>query len=691
MTGSVADSGSIPAAVQQEAWQLKTDLSEHNHRYYVLDDPSIPDVEYDRLMRRLVELEQQYPALCAEDSPTQRVGAPPLDAFTSVVHEIPMLSLDNAFSDDEMINFERRIVERLNYREKLEYVAEPKLDGVAVSLLYLQGVLVRGATRGDGRNGEDITQNVRTIASIPLRLRSNRIPDLLEVRGEIYLPKAGFEKLNQQARAEGKKTFVNPRNAAAGSLRQLDSRITATRPLQMAAYSLGRAESWPTGIVEPSTHFDMLQQLKDWGFLVSDKVARVEGVEGCLEYYRQLSGLRDELDYDIDGIVYKVNDLSLQQRLGFVARAPRWAIARKFPAQEVMTKLLDVEFQVGRTGAITPVARLEPVFVGGVTISNATLHNQDEIERLGLKIGDTVVVRRAGDVIPQVANVVTERRPEDTRDIVFPCTCPVCQSPLEKGEGEAVLRCSGGLICAAQRKEAIKHFVSRKAMDVDGVGDKLIEQLVDQQLLNSVDDLYRLELDQLAGMERMAEKSAQNVLDALQASKTTTLPRFLYALGIREVGEATARALAEHFGSLENIRQASQEQLQEVADVGPVVAHFVEEFFQQPHNLAVIDSLQAAGIHWPDIEPADDHLLPLIGQTWVLTGTLESMSRTEGKEKLQQLGAKVAGSVSAKTYSVVAGPGAGSKLAKAESLKLPVLDEAEFLQLLKQYGLHQDG
>ena len=681
------DGSAIPVVEHNEASQLKSELTEHNHRYYVLDDPSIPDVEYDRMLRRLQELEKQYPELQTPDSPTQRVGAPPLDAFNPVEHELPMLSLDNAFSEEEMQDFERRLLDRLNRAESLQFVAEPKLDGVAVSLLYRDGVLERGATRGDGRTGEDITQNVRTIASIPLKLRTEQPPELLEVRGEIYIPKQGFEKLNDKARAAGEKTFVNPRNAAAGSLRQLDSRITASRPLEMAAYSLGLAQGWPENNPEPDTHYETLQQLKAWGFLVSDKVELVTGVEGCLTYYQQLSELRDGLPYDIDGIVYKVNELALQQRLGFVARAPRWAIARKFPAQEEMTRLLDVEFQVGRTGAVTPVARLEPVFVGGVTVSNATLHNQDEIERLGLMVGDTVVVRRAGDVIPQVASVILEKRPADARKVVFPTACPVCESPLEKAEDEAVLRCSGGLICAAQRKEAIKHFVSRKAMDVDGLGDKLIDQLVDRQVIDSVDELYSLQLEQLAGMERMAEKSAQNVLDALEASKQTTLPRFLYALGIREVGETTARSLAQHFGSLESLRQASEEQLQEVDDVGPVVAHFVAEFFQQPHNLQVIERLQAAGVHWSDIEPADESEQPLAGQTWVLTGSLESMSRTEGKEKLQQLGAKVAGSVSAKTASVVAGPGAGSKLKKAESLEIPVLDETAFIDLLQQHGL----
>ena len=670
-------------ALQEEAAALRQQLHDHNYRYYALDDPSIPDAEYDRLLRRLQQLELQYPSLKTPDSPTQRVGAPPLSAFESVTHEVPMLSPDNAFSDKELEDFNRRVMERLKRDEPVSYVCEPKLDGVAVSLLYRDGVLVRGATRGDGTTGENITENVRTIKSIPLRLQMQNPPSSLEVRGEIYMPKAGFEKLNTEARAAGQKLFVNPRNAAAGSLRQLDSSITASRQLEMAVYSLGLTE----GLDLPPTHMETLGCLREWGFLVNPNIELHHDLQGCLAYYEKMVEIRPQLPCDIDGIVYKVNDFSLQRRLGFVARAPRWAIARKFPAQEEMTRLLDVEFQVGRTGAVTPVARLEPVFVGGVTVSNATLHNQDEVARLGLKIGDSVIIRRAGDVIPQVVKVVEERRPADAREITFPDHCPVCGSPVERVANEAVARCSGGLICAAQRKQAIKHFASRKAMDIDGLGDKLVEQLVDQGLVHSVADIYRLSREQLAALDRMADKSAANLIDALEASKQITLPRFIYALGIREVGEATARSLAQHFGNLDELQSASPETLQEVPDVGPVVAHFVWEFFQQAENLDVIGSLKDVGVHWPDPSPADTSEQPLAGQTWVLTGTLETMGRAEAKEKLQQLGAKVSGSVSARSACVVAGPGAGSKLAKARELDIPVVDEAALLELFRNHQL----
>jgi len=670
-------------ALREEAADLRQQLQEHNYRYYVLDDPSIPDAEYDRLLRRLQQLETDYPDLKTPDSPTQRVGAAPLFEFETVSHEMPMLSLDNAFSDEELTDFNRRVMERLRRDEPVSYVCEPKLDGIAVSLLYRDGVLVRGATRGDGTTGENITDNVRTVRSIPLRLQMSDPPSSLEVRGEIYMPKAGFEKLNDEAREAGQKLFVNPRNAAAGSLRQLDSRITASRSLEMAVYGLGLVE----GLTLPPTHMEVLQTLRGWGFLVNPYVELAETLDDCLAYYEKMAAIRAELSCDIDGIVYKVNDLGLQRRLGFVARAPRWAIARKFPAQEEMTRLLDVEFQVGRTGAVTPVARLEPVFVGGVTVSNATLHNRDEVERLGLKIGDSVIIRRAGDVIPQVVKVVEERRPDNAREIVFPDHCPVCGSPVERVSGEAVARCSGGLICAAQRKQAIKHFASRKAMDIDGLGDKLVEQLVDRDLVHSVADLYRLTGEQLAGLERMAEKSAANLLAALEDSRETTLPRFLYALGIREVGEATARGLAQYFGSLEALSQADTEALQEVPDVGPVVAHFVWEFFQQRENLEVVEELRALGVTWPEETSPDESSQPLAGETWVLTGSLESMGRAEAKEKLQQLGARVAGSVSAKSSCVVAGPGAGSKLSKAQKLDVPVIDEDELLALFRRHQL----
>lgn len=673
----------VDRVAQEEAATLRQQLNDYNHLYYVLDDPSIPDAEYDRLMRKLQHLESEYPTLKTADSPTQRVGGEPLKAFSSVVHEVPMLSLDNAFSDEELLAFHRRTTERIKLSGPLAYVCEPKLDGVAVSLLYEDGVLTRGATRGDGSTGEDITENVRTINSIPLKLQTNEPPNLLEVRGEIYLPTAGFEKLNQEARTVGGKLFVNPRNAAAGSLRQLDSKVTASRSLEMAAYSLGRIE----GLQPPKTHFNTLTLLKSWGFLINPHVEVAEDINDCLNYYQKLLGLRDQLPCDIDGIVYKVDDISLQQRLGFVARAPRWAIARKFPAQEEMTQLLDVEFQVGRTGAVTPVAKLEPIFVGGVTVSNATLHNQDEIARLGVKVGDTVIIRRAGDVIPKIVKVVLEKRSATAEEIVFPRHCPVCGSLVERIEQEAVTRCSGGLVCSAQRKQTIKHYASRKAMDIEGLGDKLVEQLVDQNLVTAVDDLYGLELEQLANLDRMGKKSAENLLLALEASKTTTLPRFLYALGIREVGEATARSLARHFGHMMALQQASQDALLEVSDVGPVVAHFVCDFFSQPENMAVVSKLSDAGVHWPDMVLDENQLLPLSGQTWVLTGGMEVMGRSEVKEKLQQLGAKVAGSVSAKTDCVVAGAGAGSKLTKAEELGVLVLDEAALLELLRENNL----
>ncbi len=663
--------------------RLASELHHHNYRYYALDDPEITDREYDERLRRLQDLETRYPHLKSPDSPTQRVGVAPLSAFAEAEHLQPMLSLENAFSDEEVADFERRARDWLRRDEPLAFVCEPKLDGVAVSLLYRDGVLARGATRGDGRKGEDITANVRTIDSVPLRLRGEGVPPVLEVRAEIYMPRAGFEALNASAREAGDKTFVNPRNAAAGSLRQLDSRITASRPLAIFAYGGGYSEGWR----QPEQHWQVLGQLRDWGLPVNPLIELARDLDGCFAYYRRLAGLRDSLDYDIDGIVYKVNDLELQRRLGFVARAPRWAVARKFPAQEMATTLLDVEFQVGRTGAVTPVARLEPVFVGGVTVSNATLHNRDEIERLDLRIGDRVVVRRAGDVIPQIVRVVEGERPPHARPITFPDHCPVCNSPVEAAEGEAVLRCSGGLVCAAQRKQALIHFASRKAMDIDGLGEKLVEQLVDRGLVQSVADLYRLDRDTLAGLERMAEKSADNLVQAIAASRDTTLARFLHALGIREVGEATAQALAAHFGDLDHLAAASLEALREVGDVGPVVARFVREFFDNPDNIAVVNALRDAGIHWPDPTPAGEGGQPLAGQVWVLTGSLEAMGRAEAKEKLQQLGARVTGSVSAKTDCVVAGPGAGSKLKRAQELNIPVLDEQGLLALFRDEGL----
>ena len=677
----------IPDDVLREYEHLKDALNQHNHRYYVLDDPSVPDSEYDRQMRALQAIEAQYPELLSDDSPSQRVGGKALESFTQVRHTVAMLSLENAFSDVELEDFDRRVKDRLNYAAlknptEIEFACEPKLDGVAVSLLYENGQLVRGATRGDGSVGEDITANVRTIKSIPLKLRGDNIPSLLEVRGEIYLPRPGFDALNAKAIAAGEKTFVNPRNAAAGSLRQLDSKITASRPLEMCAYSVGQFEAEVT----PDSHTHMLETLGGWGFKINEHVVAVTGIAACEDYYSAMAERRDQLTYDIDGIVYKVNNLALQQRLGFVAKAPRWAIARKFPAQEEMTKLLDVEFQVGRTGAITPVARLAPVFVGGVTVSNATLHNGDEIKRLGVCIGDTVIIRRAGDVIPQIVKVILEKRPEDAQVIVFPERCPVCQSSVKRAEGEAVARCTGGLFCGAQIKEAIKHFASRKAMDIDGLGDKLVELLVDAGSIYSVADLFELKVDQLLGLERMADKSATNLTAAITASKETTLAKFLYSLGIREVGEATAQTLANNFGSLEAVIEADAEQLLDVDDIGPVVAKHIVNFFSNPDNLSIIQALRESGVNWADIDQNAQASQPLKGQTWVLTGGMEIMSRAEAKDRLQALGAKVAGSVSAKTSQVVAGPGAGSKLTKAQSLDIPVLDEAGFLEYLNTLG-----
>lgn len=673
----------MSSSVQAQIEKLRNELREHNYRYYVLDDPSVPDAEYDRLFHQLKKLEQEHPNLITSDSPTQRVGDKPLSVFTQVQHRIPMLSLDNVFSEEELIAFDQRIRERLKREAEIEYVCEPKLDGLAVSLMYENGVLIQAATRGDGQTGEDITQNIRTIDSIPLKLRGSDYPQILEVRGEVFMPKKGFENLNKAAAERGEKTFANPRNAAAGSLRQLDSRVTAKRPLDMYCYSVGYVEG---GELAP-THYENLQLLKQWGLKVNGEIQLAVSAKELQRYHDKILQKRDQLKYEIDGLVYKVNDLQLQQQLGFVSRAPRWATAHKFPAQEELTKLIGVEFQVGRTGAITPVARLEPVFVGGVTVSNATLHNMDEVQRMDVRVGDTVVVHRAGDVIPKVVKVVLERRPENTQPVTMLQACPVCQSAIVKPEGEAVARCSGGLFCQAQVKEAIKHFASRKAMDIDGLGDKLVEQMVDQGLINHVSDLYKLKAEQIASMERMGEKSAQNLIEALQQSKNTTLPRFLFALGIREVGEATALNLANYFGSIEKIQQADAEALQDVPDVGPIVANHIATFFQQSHNLEIIEALINAGVNWPDIEVVDKADLPLDGKTYVLTGTLSKMGRDDAKQYLQQLGAKVSGSVSKKSDAVVAGEKAGSKLAKAESLGILVLNEEAFIDMLNEYGI----
>ena len=664
---------------------LREKINDYNYQYYVLDDPSVPDSEYDRQMQALQALEAEHPELITPDSPSQKVGGEPLGAFEQVTHEVPMLSLDNAFEEADLKAFEKRLLDRLKADNKLAFSCEPKLDGLAVSILYENGVLVRAATRGDGQVGENITANVRTIANVPLKLRGADLPERIEVRGEVFMPRDGFEKLNENQRNAGLKVFANPRNAAAGSLRQLDSRITAKRPLMFYAYSLGVVA--PDDFTLPDSHHERLRQLAEWGIPLCPDIGITEGSSGCLAYYEQILSRRDGLAYDIDGVVFKVDAIALQQQLGFVARAPRWAIAQKFPAQEEMTRLLDVEFQVGRTGAITPVARLEPVFVGGVTVSNATLHNQDEVERLGVCIGDTVIIRRAGDVIPQVVSVVADKRPDDARKIQFPAQCPVCDSQVEKLADEAVARCTGGLICPAQRKQALKHFASRKALDIDGLGDKLIEQLVDAGLLKTPVDIFNLTFPALIQLERMGDKSAANLLQAIHNAKQTTLPKFLYALGIREVGETTAANLALHFQTLEAIQNASLDDLQAVQDVGVVVAEHVFNFFNESHNTEVLEGLLSAGLNWPEIEAPDEADLVLDGKTCVVTGTLSQMSRNDVKALLQQAGAKVAGSVSAKTDFLVAGEKAGSKLAKAQELGVEVWDEERLMAFLTDNGL----
>lgn len=663
-------------SLQQQIDTLRQDLRRYEYEYHVLDNPTIPDAEYDRLFHQLKALEAAHPELITADSPTQRVGAKPLSGFAQIRHEIPMLSLDNAFSDEEFYAFVKRIEDRLiRLPEPLTFCCEPKLDGLAVSILYVNGILTQAATRGDGATGEDITANIRTIRNIPLQLLMDNPPARLEVRGEVFMPHAGFERLNQQALEKGEKTFANPRNAAAGSLRQLDPKITSKRPLVLNAYGIGIAE----GVDLPNTHYDRLQWLKSIGIPVNPEIRLCNGTDEVLDFYRDIQNKRSSLGYDIDGTVLKINDIALQEKLGFISKAPRWAIAYKFPAQEELTRLNDVEFQVGRTGAITPVAKLEPVFVAGVTVSNATLHNGDEIERLDIAIGDTVVIRRAGDVIPQIIGVLHDRRPADARPIIFPKTCPVCDSAIVRIEGEAVARCTGGLFCAAQRKEALKHFVSRKAMDIDGVGGKLIEQLVDRELVHTPADLFKLDLTTLTRLERMGAKSAENALASLEKAKNTTLARFIFALGIREVGEATALNLANHFKTLEALQNADLEALQQVPDVGEVVANRILAFWHEPHNVAVVNDLIAQGVHWETVETKEVTENRFKGKTVVLTGTLTQMGRNEAKALLQDMGAKVSGSVSAKTDFVIAGDAAGSKLTKAQELGVTVLTEEEFL------------
>lgn len=665
-------------------------LEQYNHEYYVLDQPTVPDAEYDRVFRELQTLELESPHLCRPYSPTQKVGSTPLSQFDTVQHKRAMLSLDNAMNKEEFLAFYARVQERLGDVDNVELACEPKLDGAAVSLVYKNGVLVQAATRGDGQQGEDITQNIRTIRNVPLRLKTDgNVPSYLEVRGEVYMPIEGFQRYNDQAKKNGQKVFANPRNAAAGSLRQLDPRISAQRPLDFCAYGLGVVSD---DVALAPTHSEQLEQVKSWGLKINEHLHVAANGEQACDYFSMLADIRHTLGYDIDGVVFKVNSLRLQQTLGFVARAPRWAVAYKFPALEELTTLESVDFQVGRTGAITPVARLAPVHVAGVVVSNATLHNADEIARLGVRIGDTVIIRRAGDVIPQVVSVVLDKRPEHAQIIEMPKVCPVCDSPVEKIPDEAVLRCTGGLVCKAQRKQALKHFASRKALDIEGLGDKLIDQLVDADALSSVADIFRLSKEALSKLERMGEKSSANVIGAIEASKGTTLGRFLYALGIREVGVVTAQNLSQHFGFLERIIKASEDDLLAVDDVGGVVAKHIQQFFGNEDNQAVVNALQDAGVTWPESEPAKQKDAPLADKVMVITGTLSQLSRDQAKANLSGLGAKVTGSVSAKTDVLVAGEKAGSKLAKAQSLGIDIWDEQALLAILDKHGaLLHDG
>jgi len=658
---------------------LRDELNRHAHAYYVLDQPTIPDAEYDILFSELQQLEAKHPDRLTPDSPTQRVGGAPLPEFAQVQHDVPMLSINNGFSEDDIRAFDRRVSEGLGQSGDIEYACELKFDGLAINLRYVDGVLVQAATRGDGSAGEDVTANIRTIRAIPLRLMTDNPPAVIDVRGEVLMFKADFARLNQRQREADLKEFANPRNAAAGSLRQLDSRITAQRSLRFFAYGVGRLD----GAALPETHSALLDWYSALGIPVCTERAVVPGADGLLTFFNHIGAVRASLDYDIDGVVYKVNRVAQQQALGFVSRAPRFAMAHKFPAEEATTTVLDISVQVGRTGAITPVARLAPVSVGGVTVTNATLHNEDEVRRKDIRIGDNVIVRRAGDVIPEVVAHVPERRPADARVFEMPTACPVCGSVIVRPEDEAVARCSGGwLKCAAQRKGGLQHFVSRRAMDIEGLGEQLIEQLVDRGLVTTPADFYKLGLIALAELDRMAEKSAQNVLDALAHSKSTTLPRFIYALGIRHVGESTAKTLARHFGTLDALMAASEEEMLAVEDVGPVVAQSILGFFHDPLNRELIAQLRAAGIHW-DESIVERDAQPLTGKTFVLTGTLPNLKRDEAQALIEAAGGKVSGSVSKKTSYVVAGEEAGSKLAKAESLGIPVLDEEAFLQLLE--------
>jgi DNA ligase (NAD+) len=662
----------------RRAAELREQITYHDRRYYVLDDPEISDAEYDELLQELQDLERLQPELIVPDSPTQRVGGAVTSGFPEVRHRLPMLSLNNGFTEEDLRAFDRRVRERLETRGEIDYMAEPKLDGLAISLLYRRGQLVRAATRGDGEKGEDVTGNVRTVRAVPLSLSGSDWPLELEVRGEVFMRRPDFLRLNERMLASGERGFMNPRNAAAGSLRQLDPAVTAQRPLSFFAYGLG----WASEDALPHTHSAVLDWLAVLGIPVCPERARVQGADGAFAYYRALGERRSRLPYDIDGVVFKVNHREAQQRLGFVARAPRWALAQKFPAEERTTRLISVDFQVGRTGALTPVARLEPILVGGVTVSNATLHNMDEIERKGIRIGERVVVRRAGDVIPEVVGLAGGERMPDAQAVELPAVCPECGSHVEQEEGKAVARCTGGLVCPAQRREALRHFVSRKALDIEGFGDRLIEQLVTSCTVNNPADLFHLDAASLEGYERIGPKSARNLEQALEKARETTLARFIYALGIREVGEVTARSLADHFGGLEPLMRATAEELEAIRDVGPIVARHVASFFGEAHNREVIEALLAAGVHWPRPEGAAKGQQPLAGRVYVLTGTLTGMTREEAGARLQALGAKVTSSVSRQTSAVVAGASPGSKLARAEALGVPILDEDGLRELL---------
>ena len=668
----------LPERIRKQAEKLRSEINDHNYRYYVLASPTIPDAVYDELFQELKTLEEQYPELVTPTSPTQRVGAEPLQSFAPVHHQMPMLSLDNVFNEEELAMFGDRVRQRLQTHKPVEYICEPKLDGVAVSLLYENCVLTRAATRGDGTTGEDITQNIRTIAAIPLVLRGKKHPAIVEIRGEVYMPLDGFEKLNKSAEKKGEKIFINPRNAASGSLRQLDPRITANRPLAFFGYLLGVI----AGGEIPNFQSDRLEKFKSWGIPVTSSIKVVQDIAGCLQYYKQMEKQRDSLPYGIDGVVYKVNSIAQQQQLGFVSRAPRWAIAHKFPAQEKLTTIRDVEFQVGRTGAVTPVARLEPVFVGGVTVSNATLHNFDEVYRKDIRIGDTVIIRRAGDVIPEVVGSILAKRPKQAKTIAIPTHCPICHADVIKPEEEAVARCMGGLYCHAQLRETIKHFVSRRALDIDGLGDKLVELFLTKKIIKDITGLYELDEKTVAALPRLGEKSAKNLLHSIEKSKNTTFAKFLYALGIREVGETTARLLAQHCKDLPSLMKATQEDLQKIPDIGPVVAAHIVGFFHQKHNVELIDKLQRLGVRWPKEKISRD--VSLSGKVFVLTGALTKMTRDEAKEALHALGAKVSGSVSKHTDYVILGENPGSKYQKAKAFGVNVIDEAAFLQMVKK-------